>query len=95
MSENKDKSGQSDTRLIQIQIIDAQPGDIPVIREALSELKEKLPFKLEGIITSDKIQLRDLDFLLKEFYELKKSLIEKSVTETGVLMPNIFSDKSL
>ena len=63
-----------ETKLIQVRIIGGTQQDIHEIGIAMQELKKKLPYKLEAIVTNDKVELRDVMTLIKELWELKKSI---------------------
>lgn len=70
MVKNKDEK----CKLIHVKIINGTTADIYEIGKALKEFKKNLPYRLEAIITNDKIELQDVDHLLVELYGLKKSL---------------------
>lgn len=70
--ENKEQ-----TRIIHVQVIDGSTADIYDIGKAMKEFTKKLPFKLEAIVTSEKVVLRDVMTLIKELWALKKELEKK------------------
>jgi len=48
------------------------------LRDRLQELKEKLNFEAEFIVTNDKIAFRDAKWLIEEIYNLmKREKVEK------------------
>jgi len=64
----------SSCKVIHVKVIGGSLADIHEIGEAMREFKKKLPFRLEAIITSDKVELQDVDSLIKQFILLKKQL---------------------
>ena len=58
-------------------MINGNSADIYEIGNALKSFKEKLPFKLEFIVTNDKIELQDVDALINELLKLKKQMNEE------------------
>ena len=68
------------TKILHISVVDATEKDIKQLRDALKDLKEKLPYDIEFLITNDKIKLQDLSHLLSEFIKLyRMNKLEKSV----------------
>ena len=63
-----------DVKVIHVKIVGGNQADIYEIGMAMSELKKKLPYRLEAIVTNDKVELQDVDTLIKELYKLKKSI---------------------
>ena len=57
-----------------VKIIGGNQGDIYEIGKAMSDFKKNLPYRLEAIVTNDKVELQDVDTLIKELYKLKKSI---------------------
>jgi len=68
-------------RIIHVQVVNGSQADIFEIGEALKKFKETLPFRLEAIVTNDKVQLRDVNALIKELWKLKKQLEKDKVFE--------------
>ena len=68
-------------KIIHVKVIDGSPADIYEIRNVMAELKKKLPFRLEAIVSDDKIVLQDVDKLLKELYKLKKIIEQEKLIE--------------
>ena len=60
-------------KILHCKVIGGNSADIYEIGKALKDFKEKLPFRLECIVTNDNVELRDIDCLLKELIKLKKS----------------------
>lgn len=69
MEENKDK-----TYVIHVKVIGGTQADIYEIGKAMGEFKKKVPFKLEAFVTNDKIELQDVDTMIKELLKLKKQI---------------------
>ena len=80
-----DKSTQpEDVKLVHVKIIGGTQADIYEIGKALKEFKSKLPFRLEAIVTNDRVQLKNIDDLIRELYKLKKLIDrEKKLAESG------------
>ena len=72
---------QNGVRIIHVQVIDGSQADIFEIGNALQKFKETLPFRLEAIVTNDKVELRDVNALIKELWKLKKQLEKDKVFE--------------
>jgi len=69
-----------DTKIVHFQVVAGEPHQIKALSQALSELKKKLDFDIEFLVSNDKIQLRDVKYLIKELYELyhqEKALVDK------------------
>ena len=64
----------SDVRVIHVQVIGGTQADIYEIGKAMQELKSKLPYRLEAIVTNDKVTLRDVDTLIIELTKLQKQI---------------------
>jgi hypothetical protein len=62
-----------DTKLVHVAIVDGNPEQIAALRNRLGEIKKKLPFDVEFLITNDKVQLRDVKYLIDELYILYKN----------------------
>lgn len=79
--EKKNKtSSSSKIPLLHIKVIDGEMDTVYEIGKAFQEFKKKAGFEFEAIITNDKIEFRDIDYLLKELialYKKKKGLGEK------------------
>jgi len=76
MEEQKSETTTSSekTMVIHCKIIDGTASDIYELGEAMKVFKEQLPFKLEAIITNDRIVLQDVDTLIKELLKLRKQI---------------------
>lgn len=71
-----------ETKLIHVKIIGGSEADVYEIGEALKKFKASgaLPYRLEAIVTGDKVELRDVDALVRELYALKRQLdLEKKL----------------
>ena len=73
------KSTSHDVKIIHVKIIDGTEADVYEIGQAMKEFKKKLPFKLEAIVTNDRVELRDVDHLLRELYKLKKQIEQEKL----------------
>jgi predicted nucleotidyltransferase len=60
--------------VIHVQVIGGSQADIYEIGKAMQQFKKVLPYRLEALVTNDKVELRDVDALVKELYKLKKQL---------------------
>lgn len=63
-----------ETRLIHVKIIGGSQADIYEIGKAMKHFSESLPYKLEALVTNDRVELQDVDTLIKELYKLKKHI---------------------
>ena len=81
MEEINEESG---CKIIHVQIIDGTQADIFEIGNALKKFKETLPFRLEAIVTNDKVTLRDVDALINELWKLKKQLKKENIFKVDV-----------
>ena len=59
----------AETKLIHVSVLTDDIETIKKLKEQLTILKEKLP-DVEFLITNDKIELRDVKFLLDDLYKL-------------------------
>jgi len=69
----------SDTKIIQVMVVDATVADLEALRPALEKLKESLPYDVEFLITNDKIELHSVKYLIDQLYILYKK--EKALTK--------------
>jgi len=76
MEEQKSETTTSseDVKIIHCKVIDGTPADIYEIGQAMKTFSEQLPFRLEAIITNDKVVLQDVDTLIKELLVLRKQI---------------------
>jgi len=68
------EKNEDDCKLIHVKVIGGTQGDIYDIGKAMQEFKKDLPFRLEAIITNEKIELHDVDHLIKELIKLRKQI---------------------
>jgi len=61
-----------DTKIVHIAVVDGEPQQIRALANRLSEIRDKLPFDAEFLITNDKVQFRDVKWLLQELVSLVK-----------------------
>lgn len=66
-------------KILHVQVIDGNEADIYEIGEELKKWKESLPYKLELLVTNDKVGLRDVNTLIKELWKLKRQLDEDKI----------------
>jgi len=69
-----------DTKIIHIQIVDAELMHIKALKDNLKLLKDKLPYDVEFVVTNDKVEMRDIAWLIKELmilYKLDKKKVKK------------------
>ena len=59
-------------KLIQIKIIDGSAEDISLVSKIFGKLKKELPYKTEFVVTNEKIEVRDIRFLIEELYDIYK-----------------------
>ena len=64
----------SECKVIHVKVVGGSAADVYEIGKAMQELKKKLPYRLEAIVTTDRIELTDINSLLQEFIKLKKQL---------------------
>ena len=62
------------TYVIHVKVINGSQADIYEIGNAMKEWKKNLPFKLEALVTNDKVELQDVDTMIKELVKLKKMI---------------------
>ena len=72
--ENTETTSSSDCKIIHCKIIGGTQADIYEIGKALQEFKQKLPFRLEALVTNDRVELQDVDTMIKELIKLRKIL---------------------
>jgi len=59
-----------ETKIVHVKVFDAFSSDVVQLSKELNKLKKKLDFNVEFILTSDKIEIHDIKYLIKEFYDL-------------------------
>ena len=64
----------SECKVIHVKVLGGTQADVYDIGQAMKELKKKLPYRLEAIVTNDNVELRDVNDLVRELYKLKKQL---------------------
>lgn len=68
-----------DTKIAHVVVLDGEPEMIKALAENLRKVKENSGLDIEFLVTNDKVQLRDVKYLIDELYKLYKSY--KSVAE--------------
>jgi hypothetical protein len=69
-----------DTKIVHVAVLDGEPEMIRALGTHLGKMKEENNLDVEFLITNDKVQLRDVKFLIDELYILykkNKEVIEK------------------
>lgn len=61
-----------ETKLVQFIIADGNEEQVKALTRALSNIKSKLPFDVEFLVTNDKVKMRDVKYLITELYQLYK-----------------------
>lgn len=79
--EQKQKPSSHDKKVIHIKIIGGTQADVVSIGSAFQEFKKKLPFEVEAFVTDDRVELRDVDALLRELWKLKKQIDQDKTLE--------------
>jgi len=70
-----------DTKIVQIVVVDGEPHQIKALSDNISQLKKKLNFDVEFVITNDKIKFRDVKWMIDELYKLYKLGKEAEIDE--------------
>jgi len=67
-----------ETRLVHFTVVDGTEEEVIQLTTALKELKAKLPFDIEFLITDENVELESVGALIKELYKLyQKTKSEK------------------
>ena len=61
-----------ETKLVQFRILDGTEEEVTLLTEALKNIKKKLPINIEFLVTNDRVELRDIKYLINELYTLYK-----------------------
>ena len=61
-----------DTKIVQVVVVDGEPKMLEALRDKLNDIKSKLPFDAEFLITNDKIRFQDVGVMIEELYKLYK-----------------------
>ena len=64
----------TEAKIIRIKIVGGSQADIYEIGKAMQEFRKTLPFRLEAIVTGERVELRDVNTLIRELWKLKKQL---------------------
>lgn len=62
-----------ETKIVHVKVFDAFSSDVVQLSKELNKLKKKLDFNVEFILTSDKIEIRDIKYLIKELKKLERT----------------------
>ena len=60
------------TRLVHFTVIDGTTSEVEQLKKVLGELKEKLDYDIEFLITNDKIESMSVETLLSQLIKLYK-----------------------
>jgi len=81
------------TKILHIKVMDGTKEDIASLRKSLIEFKEniknKLPYDIEFLITNQIIELTDINNLIIELYKLKKQIEQNKRLRDKDVMPNM------
>ena len=66
-----------DTKIVHITVADSTPEQVMALKNNLKQVRENLPFDVEFLVTNDKVELRDVGWLIKELVALYKMNKEK------------------
>lgn len=61
-----------DTFLVHFAIVNGGEDEIKALSIALNEIKDKLPYNIEFLVTNGKVQLYSVKYLIKELIKLYK-----------------------
>ena len=61
-----------ETKIVQVRIVDASEADVEAMSKVMKEMKDRLPYEIEFLVTNDKIEIRDVKYLIKELYTIYK-----------------------
>jgi hypothetical protein len=64
---------EDDVKILHITVVDGTYEQIEALTLELKKLKEKLPYKVEFLVTTDKVELTSVKYLLDELYKLYKN----------------------
>lgn len=70
--------------IIHVKVIGGNSADIYELGKAMKEFKKRLPFRLEAIVTNDKVELQDVDTMIKELVKLKKQMRQEEGFKSDV-----------
>ena len=66
------KTMSKETKLVQFRILDGTEEEVTLLTEALKNIKKKLPVNMEFLVTNERVELRDIKYLINELYGLYK-----------------------
>jgi hypothetical protein len=64
---------EDDVKILHITVVDGTYEQIEALTIELKKIKEKLPYKVEFLVTTDKVELTSVKYLLDELYKLYKN----------------------
>lgn len=74
-------SSKTECKLLHVKVMNGTMSDVYEVGEAMKQLKDKLPYRIEAIVTTDKLELTDINSLVLELLKLKKQIdSEKKLT---------------
>ena len=59
-----------DIKLVHFTIMDGNEEQIRALGKAINNIKERLPFDIEFLITNDKIELHSVKYMIDELYKI-------------------------
>ena len=71
-----------DCKVIHVKVIGGTNADIYDIGEAMKKFKENLPYRLEAIVTNDKVELQDVNSLIMELSKLQRQIEQEKKFKT-------------
>jgi len=69
------------TKIVQVVVVDGEPKMLEALRDKLNDIKSKLPFDAEFLITNDKIRFQNVKTMINELYKLYKLGEKENVKE--------------
>lgn len=60
------------TKIVHVAVVDGEPAMLKALGEHLTKMKKENNLDIEFLITNDKVQVRDVKYLLKELIALYK-----------------------
>jgi hypothetical protein len=64
---------EDDVKILHITVVDGTYEQIEALTTELKKIKEKLPYKVEFLVTNEKVQLESVKYLLEELIKLYKN----------------------
>lgn len=61
-----------DTKIVHFTIVDGTEDEVTALGNLLKNMKDKLPFDIEFLITNERVQMHDVKYLIAHLYKLYK-----------------------